>query len=429
MGHFRKSLANASGVDTATMVRIMQTYQPDSVKDTLADLPTFAASIGCNMTTMQVKQIFDRELDLPGACVYEGTDLFGLVSRDVLFRHLSRPFFQEIFFARPIRQFMRKFGTEPLRLKSTCKIHTAAEMALCRDMQSAYEPILVENENGTFGILDAYALLVAQSQLLGLSKVIEKQKEAAEAANHAKSEFLANISHELRTPLHGISSYARFGLDDVQAGELDDVHEYFTKVNQCANTLLVLVNDLLDLSKMEAGRMTFAFEPADFAAAVAAVVDEFWSMCSEKDISIQFDQSGDDFSAKIDPERIKQVVRNLIANAVKFSPKGGEVRVRLRRVGESLLLSIRDEGLGIPEDELDAVFNKFIQSSKTKSGSGGTGLGLAICREIASGHHGRVWAENNDEGGACFYFEVPVVQETNTAPDDSCVHQSMFASP
>ena len=103
---------------------------------------------------------------------------------------------------------------------------------------------------------------------------------------------------------------------------------------------------------------------------------------------------------------------------MKFSPETGIIRVRLRRTGKLALLSVRDEGPGIPNDELEAVFDKFVQSSKTKSNSGGTGLGLAICQEIVSGHKGRIWAENNSGAGCIFYVETPIVADGRTFDDE-----------
>ncbi|MBN2314036.1 MAG: ATP-binding protein [Sedimentisphaerales bacterium] len=104
---------------------------------------------------------------------------------------------------------------------------------------------------------------------------------------------------------------------------------------------------------------------------------------------------------------MQQVLRNLLNNAVKFSPNGGLVEVETRQMENAVGLSVRDQGPGIPPNELEAVFDKFVQSSKTKTGAGGTGLGLAICREIIIGHEGRIWAENRPEGGAEFIIEIP----------------------
>lgn len=239
-----------------------------------------------------------------------------------------------------------------------------------------------------------------------------KAKEVAETADQAKSRFLANISHELRTPLHGILSYAKFGLIEAATAEREELREFFGNVDHCADNLLRLVNDLLDLSKLESGRMTFAFRPADLSRLIEAVVDEFRSMCAEHKVSICYRGPEEATAAMIDPDRIQQVIRNLLSNAVKFSPPDGTIHVGLCRVDEAFLLSICDEGPGIPPEELESVFDRFIQSSKTKSNKGGTGLGLAICREIVGWHHGRIWAENNEGTGCVFYCELP-----STCPD------------
>ena len=266
-------------------------------------------------------------------------------------------------------------------------------------------------------LLDTQVLLVAQAQLLSLSRLVEEQRDAAETANRSKSEFLANISHELRTPLHGILSYARFGLNETVTAEQSELHEFFHNVDHCAENLLHLVNDLLDLSKMEAGRMSFEFRRADVSELVEVVIDEFRSLCAEQKVEIRYERPDEATTTMVDPDRIQQVVRNLLANAVKFSPSSGTICVRLRRVGKAMLLSVRDEGPGIPPDEVEAVFDKFVQSSKTKSNKGGTGLGLAICREIVSGHKGRIWVENNAGTGCIFYVELPVPHSDVLAND------------
>ena len=237
---------------------------------------------------------------------------------------------------------------------------------------------------------------------------LRKAMHDANAANEAKSEFLANMSHEIRTPLHGILSFARFGIKKADAGDLAKLRDYFTKINTSGERLLELVNDLLDIAKLESGKMDFEFAPHDLAKLVNAVVDEHLSLVSERGIKVCFAPPTRAIEARVDQRKLMQVVRNLMGNAIKFSPADQAVEVALGRSPEGAIrITVRDHGPGIPEDELKLIFDKFIQSSKTKSGAGGTGLGLAITTEIVKGHGGRVWAENHPECGAVFTVELP----------------------
>ena len=239
---------------------------------------------------------------------------------------------------------------------------------------------------------------------------LRNAKDYAEAANSAKSEFLANMSHELRTPLHGILSYSGFGIRESATGLREDFLDYFQKIDQSGRGLLLLLNDLLDLAKLEAGKMHFDFILDDMNLLVGQIVDEFTSLVSEKEIAIKFNSPDTETLLPLDPNRIKQVIRNLLSNAIKFSPENEEILLTLEKDNESIKLSVKDCGVGIPEDELGTVFDKFIQSSKTRTGAGGTGLGLSICREIVTAHNGQIWAQNNPDIGATFTFEIPITE-------------------
>ena len=216
------------------------------------------------------------------------------------------------------------------------------------------------------------------------------------------------MSHELRTPLHSILSFADFGIKKLETVPLARLHSYFTKIKNSGSVLLELLNNVLDLAKLEAGKIEFKFASVYFSELISLVIIEFDVLLEERNLTIQFDDSGFTEEVTVDIEKIMQVIRNLLSNAIKYSRNGSTIEIGIDRMGDFVLALIRDHGPGIPADELEHVFDKFAQSSKTKSGAGGTGLGLAICRDIIEGHNGCIWAENAEGQGAVFFFKIPI---------------------
>lgn len=234
-------------------------------------------------------------------------------------------------------------------------------------------------------------------------------KEAAEKANQSKSEFLANMSHELRTPMHAITSYSSLISKKVNNGEVkaEKISKYAQHIEVSANRLLSLINMLLDMSKLEAGKMEFNPRLVDIKAICENSVQELKALADDKNISFNFVGCEGDILIQVDPTLMSLVFINLLSNAIKFSADCSVITITFyRKESAGLEFSIEDQGVGIPKEELDYIFEKFSQSSKTKTGKGGTGLGLNICKEMIDLHGGKIWAENTTGSNCGSKFSV-----------------------
>ncbi len=244
---------------------------------------------------------------------------------------------------------------------------------------------------------------------------LKEAKAQAEFANQAKSEFLANISHELRTPMHHILNYSKFGVTKSGKLPLEKIVHYFSQIRKTGDRLMFLLNDLLDLSKLEAGKMEYQMQQTHLLSLVEESVSDFNTALAEKRISLIVEKPGFLAVARCDRYKISQVVRNLISNAIKYSNENEKITVcfkegTLKKSSpnvQGIVTTIMDTGIGIPEAELSVVFDKFSQGSKTKDGAGGTGLGLSISKQIIIDHNGEIWAESGMENGTIIHFTLP----------------------
>jgi PAS domain S-box-containing protein len=233
---------------------------------------------------------------------------------------------------------------------------------------------------------------------------------AAQRATQLKDEFLATLSHELRTPLNAILGWTQILLRGEAPGGPDAQKKAVEVIDRNARAQVQLIDDLLDLSRIMTGKIRLELQQISFASVVEAAVDSAMPSADTKDIRLKaiYGASRDIVSA--DAARLQQVVWNLLTNAIKFTPKGGQVHVLIQRVNSHVELSISDTGIGIPESYLPHVFDRFSQrDGSTTRTYGGLGLGLAICKQLVELHGGSIRAASGGEGkGATFFVHLPL---------------------
>ncbi len=274
-------------------------------------------------------------------------------------------------------------------------------------------------------------LRASQDELQRANKLLDqKLGEMAETnvalyeANRVKSEFLANVSHELRTPLSSIIGFAEL-LREGPAGDGNEkLHRYAENILISGRILLEIINDLLDLAKIEAGKVELHLEPVDLEQACRTLIDFMRPLCDKKKQDVRFITHGGLPVMIIDRGRLRQILFNLLSNAVKFTPEGGLVELSARRVGEQRVrLAVRDTGPGISPEYQQIIFDKFrqVDQSATREHHG-TGLGLAIAKELTLLLGGQIGVESVLGEGATFWVELPVaVSEPQELPRPSLV--------
>jgi len=280
--------------------------------------------------------------------------------------------------------------------------HLLGALAVSRNRPSDFSPEVIALLR-TFATQSALAIQNAR-----LFREIEVKSRELEAASRHKSEFLANMSHELRTPLNAIIGFSEV-LSERMFGEINEKQaEYIGDILQSGQHLLSLINDILDLSKIEAGRMEL--ELSDFD--LPSTIENTLTLVRERAVrrGITLGRSVDERLGRIraDERKVKQVFLNLLSNALKFTPEGGKIDVRAAVSDGVAEISVTDTGIGIAPEDQDRVFEEFQQVGTASKKVEGTGLGLAISRKFIELHGGRIWVESQVGSGSTFAFTLPL---------------------
>jgi len=254
----------------------------------------------------------------------------------------------------------------------------------------------------TFATQSALAIQNAR-----LFREIEIKSRQLEAVSRHKSEFLANMSHELRTPLNAIIGFSEV-LNERMFGELNEKQEEYLKdIYASGQHLLSLINDILDLSKIEAGRMELEVSDFDLPAAIDNALILVRERASRRGITLE--RAIDDRVGTVrgDERKVKQVLPNLLSNALKFTPEGGRIDVRAAVTDGMAEISVADTGVGIAPEDQEAIFEEFRQVGTADKKVEGTGLGLTLSRKFIGLHGGRIWVQSQPDKGSTFSFTLP----------------------
>jgi signal transduction histidine kinase len=228
-----------------------------------------------------------------------------------------------------------------------------------------------------------------------------------------RSEFIANVSHEIRTPLGLIKIFAATLLREDVELDVETYSDFLRNIDEEADKLTEIVDNLLDISRIEAGKMQLQRQTVDMVQMADKVAAAMLSQATKHKITVDFPEKP--VLVIVDITRIEQVLRNLLSNAIKFSPDGGHIRIGGKRQHQQLLIWVRDEGIGIPTIDLERIFERFYRvQSESTYGVRGAGLGLSVSKAIIEAHGGRIWAESSGRG-TTIYFNLPIVTERVTS--------------
>ncbi|WP_339731591.1 response regulator [uncultured Gimesia sp.] len=372
---------------------------------TLADLQLQNESVTPDTMISEVGVYFKSRPEVVGLLVQDDKEFYGLLSRNSYFEHMSQFFSGSIFSRKPVSKLLHRINSTALELNDTSPIVDAVQELFNRPPSELYEPLLIKCENEEYRYLDVARLVHFQCQIL------LEQKTIAEIANHEKSYFLANMSHEIRTPLNGI-----MGFTDVLrrgVGSKDEQQEYLDVIYKNGEHLLGLINDILDLSKIEAGRMEFEKQNYSPHKIISEVLSTMRVQAKEKGLTLECQwTSSVPETIYTDPMRLKQILINLVGNALKFT-KHGSVKLMATldqsQVNPRFVVEVHDTGIGIKANNLKNIFSPFTQADSSITRCfGGTGLGLTICRQIAEGLGGDLTVESEVGKGSLFRLWVDV---------------------
>lgn len=248
------------------------------------------------------------------------------------------------------------------------------------------------------------------NELVSIQRELARKNAELSRLNELKNQFLGMAAHDLRNPLHVISTYSEFLLDDLSNILDSEQVDFLTTIHDQSQFMARLINDLLDVATIESGKLQLDLQPVDLIKLTENNLVRNRLIAARKKITLLLETSPI-HPLLLDPTKIEQVLDNLITNAIKFSPTGSKVTIRVQSTEKEVLLTVQDEGQGIPADEVKKLFKPFQRTSvKSTAGEKSTGLGLAIVKRIIEEHGGKIWLKSQVGLGSTFFISLPIIE-------------------
>ncbi len=356
-----------------------------------------------------VEQFFESA-HMDAVAVVEGREAVGLVTRPKLLFSIFRRYGFELYGKKPIIVIA---DTDPLCICERERLDVAIDRALARPSQDVYDEIIITDENGHYrGLLPVRQMIIQQSNLLA-NNIVEREMaheraRELEKVNHIKSQFIANVTHELRSPVNAIIGLTELMKMSCEKGHLGQVMDRLNLVMSGATHLRAIITNILDLSKIEAGRMEIINEDFDIMATIREVAETTKVLLGAKPVEVLIDSAFHQLPVHFDPIKVKQILTNLTSNAAKFTERG-RITLAVLTSGGELIIKVTDTGIGIKKENMERLFTAFSQvGDVTTKRHEGTGLGLTITKNLLHMLGGGISMESEFGSGTAFEVTLPL---------------------
>jgi two-component system phosphate regulon sensor histidine kinase PhoR len=308
--------------------------------------------------------------------------------------------------ARHLFKFFDEVGTAQANLIEICRLHEVIDLWESSKTNGQTKSITIETPT------DREYIQVTSTDLNrilpGMTLLLFQNLTTLRRLETVRRDFVSNVSHELRTPLASLKALT----ETLQGGALNDppaAERFLSQMDEEIDNLTQMVQELLELSRIESGKVPLKKQSISPLELIYPVIKRMEPQADRAKIELTNLCPEDLPIVEADPVRMQQVLVNLIHNAIKFTPPNGKIIINAQANKESMVFSVKDTGVGIPEEELSRIFERFYKADRARS-SGGTGLGLSICRHLVEAHDGKIWAESRPGEGSTFFFTLPIVR-------------------